>query len=185
MTQSKPSPGAFRVSELAPNTATSFELRPDADRLRSLAADLGVSALRKVSFAGAVRGTGAADWRLDAQLGATIVQPCVVTLEPVSTRIDTRVERLYLDDYSEDDAPEAEIPQDDTIEPLGLWIDPDAVMLEALALMIPLYPRAEDARLGAFVVAEPGVTPMRDEDARPFAGLAALKDQMGAKDDPD
>jgi hypothetical protein len=35
------------------------------------------------------------------------------------------------------------------------------------------------------VVTEPGVAPMRDEDARPFAGLAGLKDQLsdGSKDD--
>ena len=70
------------------------------------------------------------------------------------------------------------MPEDDTIEPLGRWIDPEAVMLETLTLHIPLYPRSDDVALGEVVVTEPGVAPMRDEDARPFAGLASLKDQL-------
>jgi len=59
-------------------------------------------------------------------------------------------------------------------------IDPAAVMIEALALAMPLYPRAEGADLGEAVHAEPGVTPMRDADARPFAGL---RDRLARDED--
>ena len=38
--------------------------------------------------------------------------------------------------------------------------------------------RKEGAELGEAVYAEDGVTPMRDEDAKPFAGLAALRAKM-------
>jgi uncharacterized metal-binding protein YceD (DUF177 family) len=185
MKQIAPSPYALRVSELAQNSATPFSLRPDSAQLKAIAAELGVSGLRKLSFEGEVKAVGAADWRLDAKLGATVIQPCVVTLEPVTTRIDVPVERLFLRNYVEVDAPEAEMPEDDTTEALTAWIDPEAIMREALALNLPLYPRAPDAALGEMVVTEPGVAPMRDEDARPFAGLAGLKDQLtdGSKDD--
>ncbi len=183
MKQSAPSPSALRVSDLSQNSPTAFNLRPNTEQLKAIAGDLGLSGLRKLSFEGRVEGVGAADWQLKAKLGATVIQPCVVTLEPVTTRIDEAVERTYLRDFVEADAPEAEMPEDDTTEALGAWIDPEAVMIEALVLHLPLYPRSGSVELGEMVVSAPGVTPMRDEDARPFAGLAALKDKLGGKEE--
>ncbi len=43
---------------------------------------------------------------------------------------------------------EAEMPEDDTAEPLPEVIDPGAVMFEALALALPDYPRAPKAETG-------------------------------------
>ncbi|WP_299953343.1 DUF177 domain-containing protein [uncultured Roseobacter sp.] len=176
--QSSPSAGALRVADLNQNSSTSFSLRPDAAALKAIATELDLLGLRKLSFSGEVAAHGGADWRLTGTLGATVVQPCSVTLEPVTTRIDVPVERMYLAQYEEIDAPEVEMPEDDTTEPLGQWIDPEQVMIEALVLALPLYPRSDGAELGETVYAEPGVTPMRDEDARPFAGLAGLKAQL-------
>lgn len=178
MSQTPPSPTALRVSGLSQNAATPFELRPSKARLAELVTELDLLGLRKLSFVGEISALGAADWQLDATLGATVVQPCAVTVEPVTTRIDVPVRRIYQKDFIEVDAPEAEIPEDDAVEALSQWIDPAEVMIEALVLNLPLYPRAPDAQLGAFNVSEPGVQPMTDEDARPFAGLAALKDQL-------
>ena len=53
--------------------------------------------------------------------------------------------------------------------------------LGALALALPLYPRAEGADLAQAQFAGPGVTPMTDEDARPFAGLKDLRDKLDKK----
>jgi len=52
-----------------------------------------------------------------------------------------------------------------------------------LCLTLPEYPRAEGATLGESIYTQPGEAPMRDEDARPFAGLAALKDQLKSGDE--
>lgn len=177
--QTPPGPDALRVADLKQNSATAFALRPDATTLQAIAAELDLLGLRKLSFSGEITAQGGADWRLTAKLGATVVQPCSVTLEPVTTRIDVPVDRIYLAGFEEIDAPEVEMPEDDTSEPLGAWIDPAQVMIEALVLALPLYPRSDGAELGETVYAEPGVAPMRDEDARPFAGLADLKAQMG------
>ncbi len=176
--QPSPSPGALRVAELNQNSPTAFALRPDAEALRSLATELELLGLRKLSFAGEVAAADGTDWILTGHLGATVVQPCGITLEPVTTRIETPVERHYLADYDHVTAPEIEMPEDDSTEPLGRWIEPHAVMIEALVLALPLYPRSEEADLGEQVFTEPGVTPMRDDDAKPFAGLADLKAQM-------
>ncbi|WP_323802355.1 DUF177 domain-containing protein [Sulfitobacter litoralis] len=178
MSRTPPSPTALRVAELSQNAQTPFSLRPDADSLRKIAEELDLSALRKLSFEGRIKALGRSDWQLEARLGATVVQPCVVTLEPVQTRIDVDVTRLFVQDYEEPEETEVEMAEDDRTEPLGAWIDPAVVMIEALALEIPEYPRADGAELGQAVYTKPGEAPMTDEDARPFAGLANLKDQL-------
>lgn len=180
-----PSATSLRVADLSQSTKTPFSLRPDKSVLSAIAAEMELSALRKLSFEGSIAPDGKSDWRLTGHLGATVVQPCVVTLEPVTTRIETDVTRLYTRDHDEPQDPEVEMPEDDTVERLGQWIDPEAVMMEALTLHIPEYPRASTAELGAAQFTQPGQKPMTDEDARPFAGLADLKDQLSkpAKDD--
>tara|TARA_R110002094_G_scaffold133924_1_gene126315 strand:- start:1740 stop:2291 length:552 start_codon:yes stop_codon:yes gene_type:complete len=178
MSRTPPSPTALRVADLSQNVENAFALRPDAETAKNLAQILELSALRKLSFVGRIVSMGKTDWQIEARLGATVVQPCVVTLEPVTTRIDTNVVRRFIHDFSDPDEPEAEMPDDETSEPLGQWIDPAIVMQEALALAVPDYPRKDDAELGQLVYTKPGEAPMTDEDARPFAGLANLKDQL-------
>ncbi|MCX7559568.1 DUF177 domain-containing protein [Sulfitobacter sp. F26204] len=169
---------AIRVSDLSQSTDNAFALRPDAEELKTICSELGFLTLRKLSFDGQITPIGNSDWALEGQLGATIVQPCVVTLEPVTTRIDVAVRRQYLSGYTDPEEPEAEMPEDDSTEPLGNWIDPGQVMRESLALAAPDYPRKNDATLGQMVYTKPGESPMTDEDARPFAGLADLKNKL-------
>lgn len=178
MSRTSPSQTALRVADLSQNVENAFALRPDAETLKKLAEVLELSALRKLSFVGRIVSLGKTDWRLEARLGATVVQPCVLTLEPVTTRIDTDVVRQFIQNFRDSDEPEAEMPEDETSEPLGLWIDPAIAMQEALVLAVPDYPRKDDVELGPLVFTKPGEAPMTDEDARPFAGLAHLKDQL-------
>ncbi len=172
---------ALAVSALPQNRPHRFSLVPDEAERRALAEELQVSALRKLRFEGEIASAGKRDWVLRGRLGATVVQPCVQTLEPVTTRIDSDIERRYLSDWDESlqEGAETEMPEDVTTEPLGSHIDPSAVMVEALALSIPDYPRAAEAPpLGEVVVTEPGKAPLRDEDTKPFAALSALKGKL-------
>lgn len=178
MAPTAPSDTALRVADLSQTSENSFALRPEKDELARIAAALDLSALRKLSFEGRIKPLGASDWVVEGRLGATVVQPCVVTLDPVTTRIDTDVRRQFVADYEEPNDPEAEMPEDDSVEALGTWIDPGRIMREALALAVPDYPRKEDAELGQLVYTKPGEAPMTDEDARPFAGLADLKAKL-------
>lgn len=170
----------FRVADLPQNRVVRFDIQPDAPRLAEIAADLGLLGLRKLRFQGELRASGRTDWRLEAQLGATVDQPCVVTLDPVRTRIKADVTRLFLKrlDMPEEIDGEVEMPEDDTTEELGAEIDVEQIMCESLALNLPLYPRSDDAALGEAVFTEPGKEALRDEDARPFAGLAALRNKL-------
>lgn len=179
MSQQPPSDTSLRVSSLSQTGPTPFSLRPDARVLAVIAAKLGISSLRKLSFEGALKPFGDSDWQFKGRLGATVIQPCVATLEPVTTRIDTDVVRTFVKDFTEADAPEVEMHEDDSVEPLGTWIDPALIMEEALAIALPEYPRKEEAPAETIRITEPGKKPMSDEEARPFAGLAALKDKLG------
>jgi uncharacterized metal-binding protein YceD (DUF177 family) len=169
----------LRTSELSARRSTGFDLRPGVAERRSLAADLGLLDLPALRFVGEITPAGRRDLLLRGRLTATVVQPCVVTLEPVTTDLSETVERRYAEDYALPAGEEVEIPADDSLEPLPAVIDLGAVAAEALALALPLYPRRPGADLGEFVHAGAGVTPLRDTDLRPFAGLARLAGLAG------
>ncbi len=164
----------FRVAAIAGRSSTHVKFAPDAATRQTIAAVLNLLELPRLEFDGEIRPSGKRDLVLSGKLTALAVQPCSITLEPVRTRIDEVVTRQYLADYDETEGEEVEIPEDDTIEPLGEVIDAAAVAIEALALALPLYPRAPGVELGAMAVAPPGVAPLKDDDVKPFAGLAKL-----------
>lgn len=179
MTSHDTPPAPLRFDRLDARAPTSFRLVPDAAGCADIAARLKLTALRKLRFEGEVRPEGRGDWRLQARLGATVVQPCVITLAPVTTRIETGVVRLYRADMPETPpGDEVEMPEDDSEEPRPERLDLAAVMEEALALALPLYPRAEGAEMGEAVFAPPGAEPLREAEAKPFAALADLKKKL-------
>jgi len=179
MAQAPQNHTTLRLNELSVRHPTAFGLAPDAQARDRIASDLGLLDLRKLSFSGTITAEGAHDWRLEATLGASVVQSCVVTLAPVTTRIDTVVTRRFLADMPDPDpAEEIEMPEDVSAEPLTDPIDLERVMIEALALSLPDYPRADGATLGTAVYAAPGVAPLREEETRPFASLADLKARL-------
>ncbi len=182
---SPPFSHALPVATLKRAASREVDLVPDADARAALCDALGLTALRKVSLRGRLSPEGARDWRLEATLGATLTQPCSVTLQPVTTRIDEPVRRLWRAEMPEATGDEMEIPEDVSEEPLGREIDLGAVLAEALALAMPSWPRAEGAELGEAVFGPPGAAPMRDEDARPFASLAGLRDALAGGEGED
>jgi uncharacterized metal-binding protein YceD (DUF177 family) len=176
----------LKVADLNERRPTLFEIQPDTAELRQISDDLGLLSLKKLRFQGTLQAHGKREWLLSATLGATVQQPCVITLEPVNTRIDTPITRRFIPEAQirrdADDAGEVEMDGDETLEPLGHHFDLWSIMIEALALALPDYPRATDASLNQAVFAEKGVAPMTDDDVKPFAGLAALKEKMQKED---
>ncbi|WP_096786037.1 DUF177 domain-containing protein [Rhodobacter sp. CZR27] len=177
----------FRVATLSAHRPTSFSVEPDAETQALVAALLGISAVRGMAFRGEIRPLGKRDFELEGRLAATVVQPCSITLTPVTTRIEETVTRRYLADYAMPEGEEVEVPEDDS-EPLPEVIDAGAVAVEALALALPLYPRAAGAELTEAAFGPPGAAPLGDADVKPFAGLADLRRRMGGDphggDDP-
>ncbi len=180
-----PAQTRLKTADLRSTGPTRFALEPDGTARAALADELGLLALRKLRLKGSLSPQGRRAWALEAELGATVTQACVVTLEPVTTRIDTTVTRRLVPPAqieTPEPGSETEMPEDDEIEPLGDEIDLWAILTEALALALPAYPRKPDATLGSAQFAEDGVTPLRDDDLRPFAGLAGLRDKLQGDD---
>ncbi|HCQ64339.1 MAG TPA: hypothetical protein DIU07_03800 [Rhodobacteraceae bacterium] len=171
-----------RVADLARAKGRIVEIVPDPAARAGIATDLGLLEVRKLRLDGRLAPFGRRDWRFEGNLGATVVQPCVVTLAPVVTRIEEAVLRSFVAEWQPPEGDEVELPEDVDTEPLGSEIDLQAMMVEALALALPAWPRAEGADLDVAVFTEPGQAPMSDDDARPFAGLASLRDKL-TKDD--
>ena len=176
---SDPTRTRLRLTDLATRTPTPFEIVPDAEARAALAQALDLRGLRKLRFAGTLAPLGRADWRLEATLGATVVQDCVITLDPVTTRIDEDVTRIYAADLPDPEGTEVEMTQDDTIDPLPSVLDLAEVMEEALALALPAFPKTPEAELAEASATPPGSDPIEEAETRPFASLAALRDKLG------
>jgi uncharacterized metal-binding protein YceD (DUF177 family) len=106
--------------------------------------------------------------RLIAEVGQT----CVVTLEPLTNTIDEEVDLVFLPGAPE---PLAEGDTDeDAPEPLvDGRVDLGAIATEFLMLGVDPYPRKEGA---SFDAPKP-----EDDTPHPFAALAALKKDPGAR----
>lgn len=185
MTSTTPIPERLRVASLRTGSPTRFDLRPDDAARKAIADDLGLVALRKLRFAGELIPEGRDAWRLDATLGATVVQPCVVTLDPVTTRIDEPVERTWRPQEALSDpasGSEVEAPDDD-IDALPDVIDLRAVLTEALALSLPLYPHADGAEAAAQALDSAAAPLPEDERPNPFAALEGMKAKLGQAPD--
>lgn len=172
MTDKTPHPARFRVAHLNPRQATEFSLAPDGAARAALATRLGISALPRLGFAGQIRAVEGDAWQVAGQLEARVVQPCVVTLAPVSTDLHEKIHRTFSPHVTIPEGDEAEMP-DDEHEPLGQFIDLAEIMAEELILALPLYPRADGASLAP--------PPAEQETRKPFSGLADLLKDSGKK----
>jgi len=167
------------VADLPTRRAKSFSVKPGDALLKTIAEHLGLRGLRKLRFEGEITPDGQTGWLLNAKLGATILQDCVISLERVTTRIDEDISRQYVAKLPEvEEGSEFEIPGDEPVEQLQDVIDPGEVMVEALTLSVPEFPRVEGAALAETNFTKPGITPMDDAEARPFSGLKALQKKL-------
>lgn len=181
--QSASNRSSIRLADPTPRQLTTFKLDVSAEDRTRLAAELGISGIKKLAFEGRLIPQDRRDWTLEAKLGATVVQPCVATLAPVTTRIDEGVTRRYMAQIPEIDGGSEEEMPDEDIEALPQYLDLWELVAEALSLALPAWPRASDEALGEYVVTEPGKEVMNSEAAKPFAGLAALRNSLQSKTD--
>lgn len=173
----------LRVADLNERKPHQFDFPLTEQQCHAISQELDIISLKKARFKGSLSAKGKRDWQLNADLGATVQQACVVTLKPVTTRIDSPVSRRFVPEdqitqTDDEDSVEIEINPDDTLEPLEQEIDLLAIFIESLALELPIYPKAEGANLEVASFTEPGQAPMTDDDAKPFAGLASLRDKL-------
>jgi uncharacterized metal-binding protein YceD (DUF177 family) len=182
ITRAADNPDFARVIELKqlrdlPELA--FDIAPTAGEAAALARLMGAQTVRKLRFRGRLVALARGGWRLEGRLGATVVQTCVVTLDPVTARIDQEVRRSYLPERAPRPAEVVVDPdEDEEVEPLGERIDLGLVATETLALALPAYPRKPGAELAPGLAAR-GARLVEENDLKPFAALAALRGKLG------
>ena len=166
---------SIRVDSM-PTEGRELQLNVDAEGREALAEQLAVSAvnalevqLQAVRFRGGIRVTG--------RLVAEIVQPSVVTLDPVVQKLDEPIDRVFLPGGQKPfiDNADAEVFVDLEGEDLpdhfeGNEADMTPLIVETLALSIDPYPRNRGEQ-----VPEAGYG---DAKESPFARLKVLKDKL-------
>lgn len=163
----------LRVAHLSARSPNAFNLQPDPAAREALAERLGFDALPRLRLTGRITAREGDSWSLEARLTALIVQPCIVSWQPVETPIDESVHRIYSPHLSEPEGDEVEMPDDET-EPLGQFIDLIALAADELALAAPEYPRHPEADLAPDPEGDP-----EPETRRPFADLDKLMRKDG------
>ncbi len=124
--------------------------------------------------------------RITGRITADVMQKCIVTLEPVPDHIDEEFDRGYLPerDIVGDAKPGQEIEIEDDSElgdlpdVLGETLDLGELASEALSLALSPYPRADGEEPLNLQAAPPGEAPITDNDTKPFASLAAYREQL-------
>jgi len=141
------------VTDLAPG-GREFATTASADERTALAARFGLVAVDSLVIDGRLEPSeDGAGVRLRAHLVADVVQSCVATLEPVASRIDSVLERLYSHDVDDEWGDPAEIDgtRDEATdeafpEPLtGGSVDIGETAAQHLALELDPFPRAAGA----------------------------------------
>jgi uncharacterized metal-binding protein YceD (DUF177 family) len=151
-----------------------LDLNADEAERRSIAERLGLSTLNRLDAHVCLSRTGPVV-RAEGRIAATLEQSCVVTGDPVAAHIDEHFALLFRpepDAVGSDE--EVELGEEDCDVAFydGAVIDLGGAIADTLALSIDPYPRSASADAA---LKEAGV--LTEEQASPFAALAALKGQ--------
>lgn len=166
-----------------PETGRSLELAPDEAQRRAIAAAAGLLELPRLEAAFDLARHGAEGLRVAGRVSATVIQRCVVTLEPVENEVSEDIDLLFRPQPEIPVAPVDDGGRTGHTGPLGLdaeeppevlhggMVDLGALATEFLMLGIDPYPRKPGAVFEAPAAGDPA--------SHPFAALAALKKDGG------
>ena len=79
------------ISQLSQNKIHKFSIRFDNNDLLNYKNLLDLRKISKVTIFGEIFAEGNKNWLLNAKIGASVTQSCVVTMEDVNTRIDENI----------------------------------------------------------------------------------------------
>jgi len=153
-----------------------IDLNADAAECAAIADRLGLLSLDRFD-AHAVLSREDGKIRATGRLKASLAQSCIATGDRVPAHIDECFEILFLPEPKAgrpDEEHELAADDLDTMFHDGSAIELGSAIVDSLALSLDPYPRSAGADAA---LKEAGV--LSEEDAGPFAALAALKDKLG------
>ncbi|MGF1456206.1 MAG: DUF177 domain-containing protein [Alphaproteobacteria bacterium] len=162
---------------MAPGETAHFRIEADTTVQQALARRLGILSVDAAMADLAVVLSRNGRVVLSGTLKATVTQSCIVTLDPVTTEIDTAIDVLVLPPGDPGPA-EADLDMDgpDIDGHDGHSVDLGEILTQTLSLRLPDYPRVPGA-----AVPEGGSEPPEEEErVNPFAVLARLKENGGS-----
>ena len=172
-----------RFSEINQSEPFEFHLMLSNQKVSELIERLDLLNIKKVSLVGILSPISFNEWRLKAELKATVKQKCVISFKPVQTIVQETINRTFSSSDIQnaspaDDDGTSPVIFDDTLHEFNDEIDLADIIFEELTLTLPLYPKLEGAELGSYSVTEPGVKPLTEENLKPFAQLSELRDKL-------
>lgn len=162
-------------------TAKTVTLEAGPEARAALAQRFGLIELTAFTAKASLRRRKDTGWiELKGALKASVVQECVVTLEPVPAEVESEIDEVF-DDSREVDGFEVELdPVAEDPEPLeGDVLDVGEVIAQVLSLALDPYPRVPGVAPVDGSVDGAGADADIDDEAAvsPFAALAKLKDR--------
>jgi uncharacterized metal-binding protein YceD (DUF177 family) len=152
-----------------------LDLVADAEERAAVAARLDLASLERLDAHAVLRRDGDTV-HASGRVKATLEQRCVATGDPIAARVDEAFDLRFIPELKTaggDEEFELAADELDTLFHDGQAIDLGAAIADSLALALDPYPRspsAEEALRQAGVLSE--------EEAGPFAALAALKQKL-------
>jgi uncharacterized metal-binding protein YceD (DUF177 family) len=151
-----------------PETGRRLDLVADEAIRQAIVKAAGLAALPRLEAQFDLTRHGADGLQVAGRVAATVVQHCVVTLEPLESEVEETVDLVFV---PQPEAEAASLQSTDAEPPEPLRdgaVDLGAIATEFLLLGIDPYPRKPGATFDAPVVED-------DPSSHPFAALAALK----------
>ncbi len=162
-------------------TASHYKFDADPAERAALADRFGLVSLDRFHASFSLRRLRRDLIRVKGHISASLVQACVVTLEPVPAEIAEDVE-LDFSENAEDPGTEMDLDAEaaDGPEPLsGGMIDLGEVAAEQLGLAMDPYPRKAGAEIPAEWTADPAGEPVPEAKVNPFSALEKLTKGRG------
>ena len=158
---------------------TVIDIEADADERAALARRFGLLALDSLTAKVGLTPVDGGLVRVHGTLAAKVTQACVVTLEPVMTRVEGSFERLYGAGAPEEaGGPITDADAEESPEPFTHGaVDVGEAVAEQLALELDPFPRPPGAAFDGFSNGSKSVVDDDTGDAGPFAVLARLKEK--------
>jgi uncharacterized metal-binding protein YceD (DUF177 family) len=153
-----------------------LDLVADGDERAAVAARLDLASLERLD-AHAVLHRDGTTVHVTGRVKASLQQRCVATGDPLSVRVDEAFDLRFVPEPKTaggDEEFELAADELDTLFHDGQAIDLGAAIADSLALGLDPYPRSPNAEAA---LREAGV--ISEEEAGPFAALAALKEKLG------
>ena len=135
------------------------------DDCAELAARFGFLEIGRVEADLRIDRVGPDAWDVTGRLSADVIQPCVVTGDPVAETVDFEIEERYVRTASDEE--EVVVGPEDSEPLVDGCIDLGEIVAQSLALGVSTWPRSSDAP-DRFEAGDAGET-------HPFAKLGKLK----------